>query len=141
MQAAREEPIEHIRRSSDLHALGHAELVAVGVNAIAEVLVERAHVSPREASELIAASARNYTHNGGWNANSAGQAGVVDPLRGSHRVGLYPRQTHNALRLIGRYAAVFGLADFLRVGPLDLATRAQPETSITHTSGCGPTDD
>lgn len=51
MLAAREEIIERIRKSAELHGLDDAQIVAVGVNAIAAALIEVRGVSKREAAE------------------------------------------------------------------------------------------
>ncbi len=45
MLAAREEVIERLRESAELHGLDDAQLVAVGVNAIAAALIELSKVT------------------------------------------------------------------------------------------------
>ncbi len=60
MLAAREEIIERLRKSAELHGLDDAQIVAVGVHAIAAALIELSGVTGQQAGEAIQASVRRY---------------------------------------------------------------------------------
>jgi energy-converting hydrogenase Eha subunit A len=60
MLAAREEIIQRIRKSAEMHALNDAQLVAVGVHAIAASLIEVSGITTTQAAGAIQAAANRY---------------------------------------------------------------------------------
>ena len=60
MLAAREEVIERLHKSRELHGLDDAQIVAVGVHAIAAVMIELSGVTGQQAGEAVQVSVRRY---------------------------------------------------------------------------------
>ena len=60
MLAAREEIIERILKSAELHGLDDAQIVAVGVHAIAAALTEVTAITKQQAGEALQAAVHRY---------------------------------------------------------------------------------
>lgn len=60
MLAAREEIIERILKSAEIHNLDDAELVAASIHAVAAALIEVTGDTPKQAGEALQASVRRY---------------------------------------------------------------------------------
>jgi len=60
MLAAREEIIQRILKSAEVHSLDDAELAATCIHASAAALIEVAGVPPRRAGETLQTAVRRY---------------------------------------------------------------------------------